>query len=121
MLEKYQGPNLTCSSRCDAIVLGSLTRTMKSLQVLTPPEPPFRNLSFESLAKGVLDMDIMTDCQGGLRRVAPTGPCSNITYYGFNSPINKDIVKSEIELLITKVEGRLGGLNLTSWAVEDST
>ena len=55
--------------RCDATVLGCLTKLMKALQILTPVEASYGNLSFDRCAKNIESKEILTNCEahfGGL-------------------------------------------------------
>lgn len=86
---------MTCTMKCDAIVLGSLTKAMKSMQILIPPEPPYSNLSFDRLADDIRKMDILTTCEEAGRGTS----CTN--------GIKKDMVE-----LVKGVATRLCGLDL---------
>jgi hypothetical protein len=49
-LVEYQGDTLHCSEDCDTMLLGALTKGMKSIELLTRPDPPFPGFSFDGLA-----------------------------------------------------------------------
>lgn len=108
ILEKYQGPGLTCNVRCDAIVLGTLTKSMKSMQL---PEPPYSKLSFDILAESVGDMNILTDCE--------FDSCPHGVLYRHHGHLSRatscqNRVKDMIKVLIEKIKVRLCGLDLDS-------
>lgn len=109
-LEKYQGPDRTCTKRCDSTVLGSLTLAMKSMQVLIPLEAPYSKLSFRRLCRHIREMEIFRDDECDYKE-ARDRPCQNISDrngYGFR-PIK---VTVDMGILIKKLDAKLCGLDL---------
>lgn len=132
-LEKYQSPDLTCTKRCDSMVLGSLTKAMTSMQMLIPPGAPYSGLSFDALAQRVRAMEIFTDsecektrnhrshrkprssCQNTIAR-EPSDSDSESALGGYINDINveKNIVcvKESMECVLRKSKAKLCGLDL---------
>lgn len=83
------------------MVLGSLTKVMRDLELLTPPEAPYSKLSFDGLATSIQSKKemILTDshCTYGNK-------CLNLSY--------EHGVKQAIEKLIQKLRQGLRGLSL---------
>lgn len=52
-LEEYQRDTLHCSFECDTMLLGALTKGMRSIGLLTRPEPLFTGFSFDLLAQNI--------------------------------------------------------------------
>lgn len=105
-LENYQGTGLICSVRCDAIVLGTLTKAMTSMQL---PEPPYSKLSFDNFAESVGGMNILTDCEVQSR-------CRHEYFYEYEDVRRSDScpnnVKEMIQDSIEKMKVWLCGLDL---------
>lgn len=130
-LGKYQGPDLTCTKRCDSMVLGSLTKAMSSTQMLIPPGAPYKGLSFDGLAQHVRAMEILTDseCEQIGNHGSPWKPrnsCQNTMArkpsdsewasggYAIHNNVKKDIVcvKESMECVLRKRKAKLCGLDL---------
>lgn len=73
-LESYQGSNLHCTSECDAMVLGTLTKGMKSIGLLVRPTAPFKDMCFKDLAEKVRGIPIKTYCDS--RNPYPSATCT---------------------------------------------
>lgn len=119
ILEDYQGVVVKCTPRCDAILLGSLTKSMKSIQVLILPEVSSHNVSFKSLAERVQAMEIFTDFQRPARfgENACAGKCKSTFILPFQPPHFIPIysatprVKSAIKDIVRELEIGLCGLD----------
>lgn len=110
-LKVYQGPGLICTTRCDALVLGSLTKSMNSMQVLIAPEAPYSKLSFDSLAHSVRAMVILTDNQ--CENINSRGACKNHYCLSiYPAPISTFKTTYDIHRSINKIEEGLCGLDL---------
>lgn len=111
ILGRYQGANLTCDKMCDALVLGSLTKAMKSIQVLIPPDFPYSNISFNDLAKRVREMDVYTHDLCSKNRSGGGYGHSRYSLPPSFGGCPKQVM-DEIESLIKSLEKGLCGLDL---------
>jgi hypothetical protein len=71
ILREYQKDTRRCPSKdtdlsfkCDAMVLGALTKGLMHLGVLTRPEPPYEGLSVKNLDHELQNLKIPTGCGG---------------------------------------------------------
>lgn len=108
ILVQYQGPDLTCTVKCDTLVLGSLTKAMQSLQILDPPKAPYSMLSFNSLAQRVRAIDILTDSEYHKR--TNRSSCLNVSD-PYDEPGG---VKAAIDGSVRLLEAGLLGLNFAT-------
>lgn len=97
--EQYQGAHLFCNMYCDATVLGCLTKLMKALQILTPVEASYSNLSFDGFVKSIQSNHIFTHCETSNKGYYVNQQCQNRVKKGIDTSIREhEVALSGLEL-----------------------
>ena len=55
-MERYQDDPLLCTFNCDAMVLGIMTRELRSMGLILKPESPFAGKSYETVKEKIKKM-----------------------------------------------------------------
>ena len=61
-LREYQRPDPHCKSHCDAMILGSVTRNLEAIGILTKPPAPYAGYSYKLLYETLRKMRIESYC-----------------------------------------------------------
>lgn len=99
--EEYIELDMTCTKRCNFMVLGSFVKAVHSLKLSNSPEAVCHNISFDRFAFRVQYMSVMTDSQ------CPKERCKNLDHRDGLSKVRHSIVD-----IIKAFEEKLCGLDL---------
>ena len=100
-LEKYQGSERICPQgvRCDGMLLGSLTRGLKAINVLPTVNPPYDGFSVKGLFERLKAMELPQCCS--------SNDLKSMDYYSRATAINCS------GILKAKIKQKIKGLELT--------
>jgi len=108
-IERYQGPRIRCrrtddteiAQQCDSLMLGSLLKSARKLDIIPVPDFPYRPMSFNRLSAKFHCLDINAICDS-MSRTKIKG--------AYPKPAHglKDLIQRKIEAL----EERLSGLDI---------
>lgn len=90
---------------CDAIILGSLMKSSRKINIWPRPEAPFTGTKFRDLARAIRGIRIVDVCNRSSRRAASLGTASN--GHGLEDEINASI---------KDIEAGMDGLELLQYA-----
>jgi len=89
---------------CDAMILGSLLKSARKIDIWPKPEAPFNGRKFKDLAKAIKAIRIVDVCNRTSRRFANLGSAGN----GHG-------LEDEIAASIKRIEAGIDGLELLQY------
>lgn len=96
-IQQYQGSWLICGYACDAMVLGSLIKSLSTAGIWPIPEPPYEGVTFSQLVDSIEGLEIVSLCD----KTNPDG--SHLAARGHR--LNNSFLEQ-----LYRIEGKITGL-----------
>jgi hypothetical protein len=111
-IKRYQQPQILCRRTddtvlqrcCDSLILGSLLKSARKLDIIPVPEPHQRHLSFDEMSERLYSLDVHSLCE----------TTSGMRFGGFY-PKTAHGLKDSIKERILPLEERLSGLDIQAF------